>query len=117
MTLFVVAFLGGRLTVLSPCILPVLPFVFSRTDRPFVQGSLPLLMGLATAFATVASLGAVAGAWAGQLNEWGRWIALVSLALFALSLMVPRLVAWWSGPLVRAGERLARIETSSPGFA
>jgi cytochrome c biogenesis protein CcdA/thiol-disulfide isomerase/thioredoxin len=114
MTLFVVAFLGGMLTVLSPCILPVLPFVFSRTDRPFVQGSLPLLMGLATAFATVASLGAVAGAWAGQLNEWGRWIALVSLALFAVSLIAPRFVAWWSGPLVRAGERLARIETGSP---
>ena len=89
------------LTVLSPCILPVLPFVFARHDRPFAQGQLPLLAGLATSFALVASLGAVAGAWAVQLNLVGRWIALAALALFAASLLSPRLAAWWSAPLVR----------------
>ena len=29
MTLFVLAYLGGILTIVSPCILPVLPFVFA----------------------------------------------------------------------------------------
>ena len=29
MTLFVLAYLGGVLTIISPCILPVLPFVFA----------------------------------------------------------------------------------------
>src|SRR6218665_1850012 len=61
------AFVAGFLTVLSPCILPVLPFVFARSDRPFAQGTLPLLAGLVASFALVASLGAVAGARAG----WG----------------------------------------------
>jgi len=32
--LFLLAYLGGVLTILSPCILPVLPFVFARADRP-----------------------------------------------------------------------------------
>jgi cytochrome c biogenesis protein CcdA/thiol-disulfide isomerase/thioredoxin len=114
MTLYIVAFFGGLLTLLSPCILPVLPFVFARNGRPIAQGNLPLLAGMAMTFAAVASLGAVAGAWAVHLNQIGRWAALVALALFASSLMFPGLSAWWSRPLVYAGERLARMETRSP---
>ena len=30
MFLFLLAYIGGVLTILSPCILPVLPFVFAR---------------------------------------------------------------------------------------
>jgi thioredoxin family protein len=30
MLIYVLAFIGGVLTILSPCILPVLPFVFAR---------------------------------------------------------------------------------------
>ena len=37
MILFGLAYLGGVLTILSPCILPVLPFVFARADRPLYQ--------------------------------------------------------------------------------
>ena len=114
MTLYILAFAAGMLTLLSPCILPVLPFVFARTGQPFMQGRLPLLTGMAVAFATVASLGAVAGAWAAQLNHVGRGLALFSLALFAASLLLPGLAAWWSGPLVRAGEWLAGRQTQSP---
>jgi cytochrome c biogenesis protein CcdA len=35
MLLYLLAFAGGVLTIVSPCILPVLPFVFSRADQPF----------------------------------------------------------------------------------
>ena len=45
MILFLLAYLGGVLTILSPCILPVLPFVFARSDQPFVRSGLPLLAG------------------------------------------------------------------------
>ena len=30
MLLLIIAYLGGALTIVSPCILPVLPFVFAR---------------------------------------------------------------------------------------
>jgi Cytochrome C biogenesis protein transmembrane region. len=33
MILFLLAYFGGVLTIVSPCILPVLPFVFARGDR------------------------------------------------------------------------------------
>ena len=42
MVLLTLAYLGGVLTIISPCILPVLPFVFARADRPFLcSGSWP----------------------------------------------------------------------------
>jgi cytochrome c biogenesis protein CcdA len=69
MILFALAYLGGVLTILSPCILPVLPFVFARADQPFVRSGLPLLIGMAVTFAAVATLAAVGGAWAIQANE------------------------------------------------
>jgi hypothetical protein len=40
-------FVGGVLSIVSPCILPVLPFVFARADRPFIQNGLPMLVGMA----------------------------------------------------------------------
>jgi cytochrome c biogenesis protein CcdA len=32
MLVYILAYAGGMLTILSPCILPVLPFVFARAD-------------------------------------------------------------------------------------
>ncbi|MBR0666280.1 cytochrome c biogenesis protein DipZ [Roseomonas hellenica] len=107
MTLFLLAYAAGVLTIASPCILPVLPFVFARADRAFIRNGLPLLAGMALTFALVASLGAVAGGWAVEANHWGRQAALVLLALFGLALLFPRLGERAWQPLVAAGGRLA----------
>jgi cytochrome c biogenesis protein CcdA len=56
MLLYLLAFVGGILTIISPCILPVLPFVFSRADQPFRRSGLPLLVGMALTFALVAAV-------------------------------------------------------------
>jgi len=61
MLLLVLAYIGGVLTILNPCILPVLPFVFARSDQPFRKSGLPLLGGMAVTFAVVASLATVGG--------------------------------------------------------
>ena len=70
MTLLVLAYLGGVLTIVSPCILPVLPFVFARADRPFVKSGLPMLVGMAITFAAIATLAVVAGGWAVDANQY-----------------------------------------------
>ena len=72
MTLFVLAYLGGVLTIISPCILPVLPFVFARADRSFARNGLPMLAGMALTFAVVASFAAVAGGWVVEANQYGK---------------------------------------------
>jgi cytochrome c biogenesis protein CcdA len=87
MSLLIVSYLGGVLTILSPCILPVLPFVFARSDQPFVRTGLPLLFGMAVTFAAVATLAAVGGGWAVEANQYGRIVALALLVLFAATLV------------------------------
>jgi cytochrome c biogenesis protein CcdA len=100
------AYLGGVLTIVSPCILPVVPFVFTRADRPFVRGGLPLLVGMALTFAAVATLAAVGGGWAVSANEYGRLIAMGVLALFGLALLFPAISDVLTAPAVRLGNRL-----------
>ncbi|ALP64321.1 cytochrome c biogenesis protein DipZ [Paraburkholderia caribensis] len=109
MLLIVLAYLGGALTILSPCILPVLPFVFARADQPFVRSGLPLLGGMALTFALVATLAAIGGGWVTQANQYGRWIAIVLLGVFGLTLLLPRLADRLMHPLVSAGNRLSEM--------
>jgi len=105
--IFLLAYLGGVLTILSPCILPVLPFVFARADRPFLKSGLPLLAGMAVSFAAIASLAAIGGGWAVEANRVGRAIALLLFAGFAVLLIFPALADRAMQPLVRMGERLS----------
>ena len=107
MLIILLAYLGGVLTILSPCILPVLPFVFARADRSFVRSTLPLLAGMAGTFAIVATLAAVGGGWAIRANAIGRWAALILLALFGIALVFPAISDRMTRPLVALGSRLS----------
>jgi cytochrome c biogenesis protein CcdA/thiol-disulfide isomerase/thioredoxin len=117
MALFLLVYLGGVLTIVSPCILPVLPFVFARADRPFVRSGLPLLVGMAATFAAVATLAAVGGGWAVNANQYGRVAAIALLALFGVTLLYPELAARMTQPLVALGARLSQSADQSGGTA
>ncbi len=107
MILFVLAYFGGVLTIVSPCILPVLPLVFARTDRPFASSGLPMLAGMAATFAAVATLAAVGGGWAVEANQYGRIAAIVLLALFGVTLLFPHFSDRMTQPIVAFGARLS----------
>ncbi len=114
MILFLLSYLGGVLTILSPCILPVLPFVFARSDKPFLRSGLPLLLGMAASFAAIASLATLGGSWAVHANQAGRIAAMIVLALFGLTLLLPSLAEHLTRPLVALGDRLShRAQTES----
>jgi cytochrome c biogenesis protein CcdA/thiol-disulfide isomerase/thioredoxin len=106
MTLFVLSYLAGALTILAPCILPVVPFVFARVDQPFVRSSLPLLAGMALTFAAVATLATLGGAWAADANEVGRGIAIAVLAGMGAALVAPGIAERITRPMVALGSRL-----------
>ncbi len=108
MLLLFLAYFGGVLTILSPCILPVLPFVFARSDQPFRKSGLPLLAGMSLTFALVASLATVGGGWAVRANQFGRIAALILFAIFGLTLLFSSLADRLSRPLVQLGNRLSR---------
>ena len=103
--MFLIAFLGGILTVLSPCILPVVPFLFAGADRS--RSSILLTLGgMAVTFALVASLAVVSSEWVIQASNAGRHVALIVMVLFALSLISARVGDWLTRPFVLLGNRL-----------
>src|SRR5687768_13821180 len=108
MLIILLAYLGGVLTIVSPCILPVLPFVFARAGRSFMRSTLPMLVGMAATFAIVATLAAVGGGWAVQANAIGRWAALILLAFFGIALIFPSVSERMTRPLVALGSRLSQ---------
>jgi cytochrome c biogenesis protein CcdA/thiol-disulfide isomerase/thioredoxin len=112
MLLLFIAYFGGVLTILSPCILPVLPFVFARSDQPFRKSGLPLLAGMALTFVLVASLATVGGAWAVRANQFGRIAALVLLAVFGITLLFSSLADRLTRPIVQLGNRLSNTSDS-----
>ncbi|VVM91826.1 Protein DipZ [Pseudomonas fluorescens] len=103
--MLLIAFLGGILTVLSPCILPVVPFLFAAADRTR-RSILLALGGLALTFALVCSLAVVSSEWVVQASNTGRHVALIVMVLFALSLISARVGGWLARPFVVLGNRI-----------
>jgi cytochrome c biogenesis protein CcdA/thiol-disulfide isomerase/thioredoxin len=114
MLLYVLAFIGGVLTIVSPCILPVLPFVFARADQPFRRSGLPMLIGMALTFAGVATVAALAGSWVVRANQYGRYIAIAIFGLMGLALLFPSLAEFLSRPFVRLGGKVQQEGDSAP---
>jgi cytochrome c biogenesis protein CcdA len=106
MLIFLLSYLGGVLTIFSPCVLPVLPFIFARSDQSFRRSGLPILLGMAATFTLLASLAAVGGAWLIALNQYGRYAAMVLLLLMGLALVFPALSDRMMRPFVALGSRL-----------
>ena len=106
MLIFVLAYIGGVLTIFSPCVLPVLPFIFARSDQSFRRSGLPILLGMAATFTVLASLAAVGGAWLIALNQYGRYAAMLLLLLMGLALVFPALSERMMRPFVAFGGRL-----------
>ncbi|MFJ2690386.1 cytochrome c biogenesis protein DipZ [Pseudomonas sp. NPDC087336] len=103
--MLLIAFLGGILTVLSPCILPVVPFLFAGADR--TRSSIMLTLGgMVLTFALISSLAVVSSEWVIQASNTGRHVALGVMVLFALSLISARVGDWLARPFVALGNRL-----------
>jgi cytochrome c biogenesis protein CcdA/thiol-disulfide isomerase/thioredoxin len=116
MLLYALAFAGGILTIVSPCILPVLPFVFSRADQPFRRSGLPLLSGMAMTFALVAAVATFAGAWVVRANQIGRILAMVIFGALGLALLFPAIAEYLSRPFVRLAGRVQAQDSQKPGI-
>jgi cytochrome c biogenesis protein CcdA/glutathione peroxidase-family protein len=106
MLIFFLVYLGGLLTIFSPCVLPVLPFVFARSDNSFRHNGLPVLLGMAATFTLLASLAGTGGAWLVRINQYGRYAALLLLLLFGAALIFPALSERLMRHFVTLGGRL-----------
>jgi cytochrome c biogenesis protein CcdA/thiol-disulfide isomerase/thioredoxin len=115
MLVLVLAFLGGVLTILSPCILPIIPLVFARSGRGFAREIAPMLGGLALAFTAAALIATATAHWLIVANVVGRDFALVLFAIVGITLVSARAAEWIARPATRAAGALlgSHAETGS----
>lgn len=99
---FGVAFLAGILSVLSPCVLPILPIVFGAATTEHRLGPVALAGGLATSFVAIGLFFATIGFSIGVDSGALRQAAAIVLIAIGLILLLPPLqarVAIAAGPI------------------
>lgn len=102
------AFLAGLLTVLSPCVLPILPIVFAGAAGQHRFGPAALALGVAIAFAAAGLFLATIGFSLGLDQESLRPFLGIILLLLGALLLVPRLQVMLEvllAPVVNWGSR------------
>ncbi len=83
------AFLGGVLTVLSPCVLPILPVLVGRSLQSHKYGPIALVVGLVSGFALAGSLLGFTASWFTGLANALRYGAIVILLVLGLLAIFP----------------------------
>ncbi|MBV9389607.1 MAG: cytochrome c biogenesis protein CcdA [Chroococcidiopsidaceae cyanobacterium CP_BM_ER_R8_30] len=83
------AVLAGLVTVLSPCVLPILPVLVGRSLQSHRYGPLALVIGLIAGFATIGSLLGVTVSWFAGLASVLRYVALALLLLVGINAIFP----------------------------
>src|SRR3984885_7551321 len=102
--LLVVAFLGGLITSLSPCIVPVLPVILAggatsaSRSRPYL-----IIAGLVVSFSLTVLLGTIVLSALGLPLSLLRWVGIGLLFLLAASLLIPVVAEWIEKPFSRLG--------------
>ena len=109
MLLAIFAFLSGLATVVSPCVLPVLPVVLSTSVGVGRLRPLGVVLGLTGMFAAATLVGAAAAEALAVPSAWLRTFAIVVLGLFGLSMLIPA----WGHALERWFSPVARLAGSS----
>ena len=84
------SYLAGALTTLSPCVLPVLPFVVGGAMQSRKSAPLWISAGLISAFVAIGWSLAAFGSFLGVDPKIIRWIAGAALAGSGLILLVPK---------------------------
>lgn len=119
MVVTLVAFLAGAVSVLTPCVLPLLPALLAVAGSGGRRRVTGLVVGIIASFSTgLVALTAVLSA-AGAIGSGLRWVAVGLLgaigAMFLLPPLKDRVEAWTSRVVSRVRPRAA--EETSGGFS
>jgi cytochrome c-type biogenesis protein len=85
------AFLAGALSILSPCVVPLLPIVLGTAASHSKYGPVALGLGVVISFVTVGLFVALVGFSIGLDGSFFRRIAAIMLLAIGLLLILPRL--------------------------
>jgi cytochrome c biogenesis protein CcdA/thiol-disulfide isomerase/thioredoxin len=113
--LVVVAFLGGLITGMSPCIVPVLPVVVAGGSsgtsraRPFL-----IIAGLVVSFSISELVGSSLLSALDLPQDFLFWLGIAMLSLLSLGLLIPALGQLMERPFARLGS--SRYANKGGGF-
>lgn len=85
------AFAAGALTILSPCVLPLVPIVLGSAAQRHRLGPLALATGLVVSFTGVGFALATVGAASGFDGDWVRYVGAALLLAAGIALLIPKL--------------------------
>lgn len=115
----VLAYLAGLVTILNPCVLPILPILIGSAIGQSRYGPVALAAGLVISFSTFGLLVIAFGFSIGLNEQVVRTGAALLLTAAGLFLLIPRAQAAFAtatGPLVNGGNRmLGRISGDGLG--
>lgn len=112
MLLLGVAFLSGMATIISPCVLPVLPVVLASSVAGGRWRPLGVTVGLAASFALVTlAFSAILDALRLPPDAL-RAVGIVVIGLAGLSLLIPQIMVRLEGLLTRVGQLGLRMQGS-----
>jgi cytochrome c biogenesis protein CcdA/thiol-disulfide isomerase/thioredoxin len=117
-TLVLIGFVGGLITGISPCILPVLPVIFfsgaqsAREDGTVMTKSLSetlrpyrVIAGLVLSFSVVTLLGSALLSLLHLPQDAIRWVALIALVAIGLGLIFPQFEALLEKPFSKLPQK------------
>ena len=90
------ALMAGVLSILSPCVWPLVPIVMASSSNSGKRGQLALALGLSVAFALAGGVLTFILFSLGLSPEVLRWFGAVMLVLIGLSLLIPKVANWLS---------------------
>ncbi|KMW60421.1 Cytochrome c-type biogenesis protein CcdA [Candidatus Rhodobacter oscarellae] len=102
---FVFAYLAGLLTLINPCVLPVLPIVLASAVQASRHGPLAVAAGMSLSFVVLGLAVTVLGRSVGLTPEMISDAGAVLMILFGLVLLVPRLSARFATATAGFSER------------
>ncbi|OBF36839.1 thiol:disulfide interchange protein [Mycobacterium sp. ACS1612] len=115
-TLILIGFLGGLITGISPCILPVLPVIFfSGTPSGGVKARpYRVIAGLVLSFSVVTLIGSALLSLLRLPQDAIRWVALAALVAIGVGLIFPKFEALLEKPFSRLPQK--QFGSGSSGF-
>ncbi|MGJ4914465.1 cytochrome c biogenesis CcdA family protein [Bradyrhizobium sp. HKCCYLRH2060] len=114
MLALLLAFVAGLLSILSPCVLPLVPIVLGAAASAHPRGALALAAGLALSFTGIGLFIALAGNSIGLDAGAFRLVAAIIMLAIGVVLLVPS----WQAQLAVAGGPVQRwADWHSQGFA
>jgi cytochrome c biogenesis protein CcdA/thiol-disulfide isomerase/thioredoxin len=120
LTLALIGLLGGLITGISPCVLPVLPVIFltggvdgasetASRARPFL-----VIFGLVLSFSVFTLIGSILLSLLNLPGDVIRWVGLIVLVVLGIGLIVPRIGHLLERPFSSIPQR--EVSTDASGF-